>query len=128
MIVDTVNYNNKLPQFDEEQKSKESGLLKAQIVGPAWISDPVPSDQARYLSQFAAVWSNDMTDTEPIDPFARVQPVAQMKTDSAVKNDKKELPVAGELIIRLVKRTVQWHDIATLNCHQGGIATVCLVL
>ena len=102
LIVHTVNYSNYLPQFDEEQKSKESGLLKAQIVGPAWISDPVPSDQARYLSQFAAVWSNDMTDTEPIDPFARVQPVAQMKTDSAVKNDKKELPVAGELIIRLV--------------------------
>ncbi|XP_063680457.1 chromatin assembly factor 1 subunit A-B-like [Bolinopsis microptera] len=90
-------------QFDEEQKSKESGLLKAQIVGPAWITDPVPSDQARYLSQFAAVWSNDMTDNEPIDPFARVQPVAQMKTDSAVKNDKKELPIAGYgLLIRFL--------------------------
>ena len=67
-------------------------------MGPAWQTDPTnsaPSDQAHYLSQFTAVWSSDVIDSEPLDPFSRVQPVAMMETDSAVKNDKKELPVSG---------------------------------
>ena len=66
-------------------------------MGPAWQSES--TDAAQYLAEFQAVWSTDIT--EPMDPFTRTQPVAQMNVSggSSKTHDKRELPVAGRVLL-----------------------------
>ena len=55
-------------QFDEEQKSKDSGLLKSKLAGPAWQNDTSsPSDAAHYLAQVSNFFSLHNLKTITVD-------------------------------------------------------------